>query len=57
MGSNCTDFCLCGDNCENQPNEALETIGVANSSDRDDLDHDDPSDSSCAEESDVDIQL
>ena len=55
MGSNCTDFCSCGDDCENQPNEAQETIGVANSSDRDDLDHDDLSDSSCAEESDVDI--
>ena len=38
-------------------NEAPETIGVASSSDRDDLDHDDLSDSSCAEESDVDIQL
>ena len=43
--------------CENQPNEAPETIGVANSSDREDLDHDDLSDSSCAGESDVDIQL
>ena len=57
MGSNCTDFCSCGDDCENQPNEAPETIGVANNSDRDDLDHDDLSDSSCTEESDVDIQL
>ena len=41
MGSNCTDFCSSGDDCENQPNEAPETIGVANNSDRDDLDHDD----------------
>ena len=62
MGSNCTDFCSCGDDCENQPNEAPETIGVANSSDCDDLDHDDLdhdylSNSSCAEESDVDIRL
>ena len=52
MGSNCTDFCSCGDDCENQPNEAPETIGVANSSGPDDL-----SDSSCADESNVDIQL
>ena len=57
MGSNCTDFCSCGDDCENQPNEAPETIGIANSSNRNDLDHDDLSDSSCAGESDVDIQL
>ena len=41
MGSNCTDFCSCGDDCENHPNEAPETIGVANSSDPDDLNHDD----------------
>ena len=57
MSSNCTDFCSCGDDCENQPNKAPESIGVANSSDRDDLDLDDLSDSKCAEESDVDIQL
>ena len=59
MGSNCTDFCSSGDDCENQPNETPEKIGVANSSDGDDLDHDDLtlSDSSYAEESDVDIQL
>ena len=57
MGSNCTDFSSCGDDCENQPNEPPETIGVANSSDPDDPNHDDLSDSSCADESDVDIQL
>ena len=57
VGSNCTDLCSCGDDCEKQPNEAPETIGVANSSDRDDPDHDDLSHSSCADESDVDIQL
>ena len=56
-GSNCTDFCSCGDDCENQPNEATEIIGVANSNDPDDLDHDYLNDSSCADESDVDIQL
>ena len=57
MGSNCTDFCSCGDDCENHPNEAPETISVANSSDPDDLNHDDLGYSSWADESDVDIQI
>ena len=57
MGSNWTDSCSCDDDYENLPNEAPETIGIANSSNRNDLDHDDVSDSSCAEENDIDIQL
>ena len=57
MGSNCTDFCSCGDDCENHPNEAPETISVANSSDPDDLNHDDLGYSHWADESDVDIQI
>ena len=52
VGSNCTDFCSCGDDYENQLSEAPEPIGVVSSSDPDDL-----TDVSCDDESDVDIQL
>ena len=57
VSTTCNDFCLCGDHCENQPNEAPEPIGVSSSSDPDDLEHDDFDDASCPDESDAYFRL